>query len=64
MSLVKQVSAGTPINRPVPNGGHSRFLIVGAGFGGILHAVKLIKAGYSADELLMVDPAGGFGGTW
>ena len=39
-------------------------LIVGAGFGGILSAVKLIQAGINLDDILIVDPAGGFGGTW
>lgn len=46
------------------DGGHCKVLIIGAGFGGILFAVKLIQAGYSVDDLLIVDPAGGFGGTW
>jgi len=58
------IAAGTPINEVVPNGGHARFLIFGAGFGGILFAVKLIQAGFSVEDILIVDPAGGFGGTW
>lgn len=58
------VAAGTPVHRPVPAGGQTKVLIVGAGFGGLLFAVKLIQAGFTADGLLLVDPAGGFGGTW
>jgi cation diffusion facilitator CzcD-associated flavoprotein CzcO len=40
-------------------------LILGAGFGGLLFAVRLIQTGaFTADDLLLVDKAGGFGGTW
>lgn len=39
-------------------------LIVGAGYGGLLFAVRLLQAGFSLDDLLLVDAAGGFGGTW
>ncbi|CAI7645809.1 unnamed protein product [Penicillium glandicola] len=42
-----------------------RVLIVGAGFGGLLFAVRLLQSGFlSATEILFVDTAGGFGGTW
>ncbi|OQE34892.1 hypothetical protein PENCOP_c015G00937 [Penicillium coprophilum] len=42
-----------------------RMLIVGAGFGGLLFAVRLLQSGFfSANEILFVDTAGGFGGTW
>ncbi|KAI0153900.1 hypothetical protein BJ166DRAFT_533973 [Pestalotiopsis sp. NC0098] len=41
-----------------------KFLIVGAGMGGILNAVYLIKAGFSADQIRIVESAGGIGGTW
>ncbi|KAK4555904.1 hypothetical protein LTR86_007124 [Recurvomyces mirabilis] len=58
------IKSGTPINRPVGDNGHSKFLILGAGFGGILFAVKLIQAGFDAKDIVIVDPAGGFGGTW
>lgn len=58
------VEAGTPVNEVMPDGGHCRVLIVGAGYGGILFAVNLIKAGFSAEDIVIVDPAGGFGGTW
>jgi NADPH-dependent 2,4-dienoyl-CoA reductase/sulfur reductase-like enzyme len=46
------------------DGSHTRILIVGAGFGGLLFAVRLLQAGFSVDDLLIVDSAGGFGGTW
>lgn len=60
------IPTGTPVNEPVPDGGHIKFVIVGAGFSGILAAIKLIQAGAAASpgDLLIVDPAGGFGGTW
>ncbi|EME46139.1 hypothetical protein DOTSEDRAFT_60823 [Dothistroma septosporum NZE10] len=47
------IEAGTPVPDVLPEGGHSMFLITGAGFGGIIFAI-----------LFFVDPAGGFGGTW
>lgn len=43
---------------------HAKILIVGAGYGGLYFAVKLLEAGFSVDDLLIVDSAGGFGGTW
>lgn len=52
------------INEVVSEGGHAKVLIVGAGFGGIVVAVELIKQGFKAEDLLIVDHAGGFGGTW
>lgn len=39
-------------------------LIIGAGWGGILYAVRLIQAGIKPEQIRIVDPAGGFGGTW
>ncbi|TDZ20021.1 FAD-binding monooxygenase ausC [Colletotrichum orbiculare MAFF 240422] len=42
-----------------------RFFILGAGFGGLVYAVRLIESGVAtADEIRLVDAAGGFGGTW
>jgi NADH dehydrogenase FAD-containing subunit len=46
------VKAGTPINTPVPQDGHCKFVIMGAGFGGILFAIRLIEAGYKASDLV------------
>ncbi|KAJ5375657.1 hypothetical protein N7517_007663 [Penicillium concentricum] len=43
----------------------ARVVIVGAGFGGLLFAVRLLQSGFlRATEILFVDTAGGFGGTW
>ena len=58
------IQSGTPINKPAGGNGHTKFLILGAGFGGILFAVKLIQAGFDTKHIMIVDPAGGFGGTW
>ncbi|KAJ7573423.1 flavin-binding monooxygenase-like family protein [Mycena floridula] len=50
---------------PVMNDGDRvKFLVLGAGLGGLLFAVRLIQAGFKADEIRLVDIAGGFGGTW
>lgn len=54
----------TLINVPVPNDGHCRALIIGAGLGALITAVKLIRAGFQAEDIVIVDPAGGFGGSW
>lgn len=58
------IEAGTPVRDVLPAGGHSKFIIIGTGYGGILFAVNLIKSGFSAKDIVFVDPAGGFGGTW
>lgn len=44
---------------------HHRVLIVGAGYGGLLYAIRLIQSGqFTLDDIVLVDSAGGFGGTW
>ncbi|KIW94912.1 uncharacterized protein Z519_04891 [Cladophialophora bantiana CBS 173.52] len=48
----------------IRNGEHVKYLILGAGCGGLLFAIKLIKAGITASEIRIVDAAGGVGGTW
>ncbi|KAK3645413.1 hypothetical protein LTR56_009140 [Elasticomyces elasticus] len=58
------IEIGTPINRPVQDNGHIKVLVVGAGFGGLLFAARLMQAGFKVEDILIVDPAGGFGGTW
>ncbi|OQU98078.1 hypothetical protein CLAIMM_03909 [Cladophialophora immunda] len=45
-------------------GEHVKYLILGAGCGGLFFAIKLIKAGISASEIRIVDSSGGVGGTW
>lgn len=51
---------------PVKEGVKYKFLILGAGYGGLLYAVRLIEAGLASgpDDIRFVDAAGGFGGTW
>ena len=56
--------ADAPINDVVPDGGSCKILIAGAGYGGLVFAVRLLQAGFSVDDLVFVDSAGGFGGTW
>ncbi|EJD36494.1 flavin-binding monooxygenase-like family protein [Auricularia subglabra TFB-10046 SS5] len=46
------------------DGGEIKFLIYGGGYGGLVFAARLIDAGFSADNICIVDTAGGFGGTW
>jgi hypothetical protein len=60
------VRTGTPIAHPVPEGGHVKIVIFGAGFGGILSAIECLESGAAKgpEDILLVDPAGGFGGTW
>ncbi|KAI1205344.1 FAD/NAD(P)-binding domain-containing protein [Annulohypoxylon truncatum] len=49
---------------PLASGACPKFLIIGAGMGGIMSAVRLIQAGFTADQIRIVDTAGGIGGTW
>jgi hypothetical protein len=49
---------------PVKSGDRIKFLIAGAGMGGILNAVRLVQAGFSPQQIRIVEPAGGIGGTW
>ncbi len=39
-----------------------QIVIIGAGFGGMLAAARLIEAGF--EDILIIEKAGGFGGTW
>ncbi|RAO66849.1 uncharacterized protein BHQ10_002861 [Talaromyces amestolkiae] len=52
------------LKSPIHSGDNVKFLVIGAGMGGILMAVRLIQAGFSAADIRIVDPAGGPGGTW
>ncbi|KAL0567538.1 hypothetical protein V5O48_014461 [Marasmius crinis-equi] len=49
---------------PIKGGDHIKFLIVGAGMGGILMAIRLIQEGFTAEQIRIVEAAGGVGGTW
>lgn len=42
----------------------TEMLIIGAGWGGIQHAVRMVEAAIPAQNIRIIDPAGGFGGTW
>ncbi|CAN8104527.1 unnamed protein product [Discula destructiva] len=46
------------------DGQEVQVLILGAGFGGLLYAARMIEAGLKPDDIRLVDFAGGFGGTW
>ncbi|KAL2071193.1 hypothetical protein VTL71DRAFT_12428 [Oculimacula yallundae] len=60
------VEAGTPVQQPIPDGGHVKIVIFGAGFGGLCAAGRALIEGSasSIDDILIIDRAGGFGGTW
>ena len=60
------VDAGAPTNRPVQDGDSTKIVIFGAGFGGICAAIRCLESGAARtlDDVLIIDPAGGFGGTW
>ncbi|KAL0938512.1 Pentalenolactone D synthase [Colletotrichum truncatum] len=46
------------------DGDEVKILILGAGYGGLLYAIRFIQAGFRAEDIRLVDVAGGFGGTW
>ena len=46
------------------DGSRTKFLIIGAGYGGLMFAVRLVQAGFNVDDIRFSDYAGGFGGTW
>lgn len=46
------------------DGQQVQVIILGAGFGGILFAARLVEAGVKPEDIRLVDVAGGFGGTW
>lgn len=60
------IEHGTAIKEPVGDGGRAKIIVFGAGFAGLLAAVKCLDSGAASDpnDILIVDPAGGFGGTW
>ncbi|KAF4554974.1 Hypothetical protein D9617_3g020430 [Elsinoe fawcettii] len=41
-----------------------KFLVVGAGHAGLLLASRIILAGFTPEQICVVDVAGGVGGTW
>ncbi|KAF2827982.1 flavin-binding monooxygenase-like family protein [Ophiobolus disseminans] len=56
-SAVKDAKTLFPNNR-------CHMLILGAGWGGLLYAIRMIQAGVAAEDISIVDTAAGFGGTW
>ncbi|RYO81432.1 hypothetical protein DL766_004711 [Monosporascus sp. MC13-8B] len=57
-------AAETVDKRTLQDGDCCTILIVGAGYGGILFAANLVKAGVDPNDIRLVDTAMGFGGTW
>ncbi|OBT65250.1 hypothetical protein VE03_04616 [Pseudogymnoascus sp. 23342-1-I1] len=50
---------------PIQDEPHAKVMIVGTGFGALLYAVRLLESGlFSAEDMIFVDSAWGFGGTW
>lgn len=43
---------------------HFKFVVKGAGLGGLLYAARLVEQGYNPEDFAFIDYAGGFGGTW
>ncbi|KAI9172829.1 FAD/NAD(P)-binding domain-containing protein [Paramyrothecium foliicola] len=41
-----------------------KYLIAGAGYSGLLFAVRLLEAGANLEDLVLVDSSGGYGGVW
>ncbi|KAL5366690.1 hypothetical protein BJX96DRAFT_180960 [Aspergillus floccosus] len=41
-----------------------KILIIGAGWGGLLYAIRMVEAGIPQEDIRIIDSAGGFGGTW
>lgn len=48
----------------IQEGESYEILILGAGYGGLLAAVRLIESGMDVNKIRIVDTAGGWGGTW
>ncbi|EXJ71207.1 uncharacterized protein A1O5_06201 [Cladophialophora psammophila CBS 110553] len=49
---------------PPQDGSRCEILIIGAGWSGLVFAVRLLQAGFKLEDIRIVDYAGGFGGTW
>ena len=41
-----------------------KYLITGAGYSGLLMAVRLLEAGINLEDLVVMDASGGYGGVW
>lgn len=70
IARLKAFQADPWVTKETPNPGLDRVknsdrftvVIIGAGFGGLLFAVRLLQAGIR--DFVLIDSAGGFGGTW
>ncbi|KAJ4986334.1 phenylacetone monooxygenase [Stagonosporopsis vannaccii] len=51
-------------NPPLKDGDRIKFLITGGGLNGLHQAGRLVEAGFNSKDIVIVDIAGGFGGTW
>lgn len=49
---------------PPADGEQTEILILGAGYGGLCYAVRLLEAGFKKEDIRITDSANGFGGTW
>lgn len=50
---------------PVADEGHAKAVILGAGYGALTFAVRLIQTGvFKGEDFVFVDAVGGFGGVW
>ncbi|KAF2209817.1 hypothetical protein CERZMDRAFT_113581 [Cercospora zeae-maydis SCOH1-5] len=49
---------------PPAEGDRCEILILGAGYGGLLYAVRLLENGIKPEDIRFADSANGFGGTW
>jgi cation diffusion facilitator CzcD-associated flavoprotein CzcO len=56
-------AAVKPVDTMFPDN-HVHMLILGAGWGGLLYAIRMVEAGVAPQDIRIVDSAGGFGGTW
>ncbi|KAF2223009.1 flavin-binding monooxygenase-like family protein, partial [Elsinoe ampelina] len=56
------VDRSKPGKRPPTD--NCKALILGAGYAALLFAVGLVEVGFEPKDILFVDSAGGFGGTW
>lgn len=55
------LNAETPV---LEDGNQIKVLIQGAGYGGLLFAIRFVQQGIKPSEICLVDAAGGFSGTW
>ncbi|KAJ7096281.1 hypothetical protein C8R44DRAFT_835126 [Mycena epipterygia] len=62
--LTRPPPPATTKTPPLKDGDTVKFLVFGAGYDGLLFAVRLVQAGFRVADIRLVDGAGGFGRTW